>query len=141
MTSITATPFGTTTRTTRPAVWRPTVVAGLAAAVVTSALAAALHAAGVSFEIDGEAIPTAGFANMVLMCVAAGDALALGVRRFASDPRRTFVRTTVGLTVLSFVPDLTFPMDVETRCSLIALHVVAAAIVIPAMARALGERR
>jgi hypothetical protein len=140
MTSITATTFSTTT-STRPAVWRPTVVAGLAAAVVSSGLAAALHAAGVSFEIDGEAIPTAGFANMVLMCVAAGYALALGVRRFASNPRRTFVRVTVALTALSVVPDLTFPMSVDTRVSLATLHIVAAAIVIPAMARALDHRR
>ena len=140
MTSITATTFSTTT-STRPAVWRPTVVAGLAAAVVSSGLAAALHAAGVSFEIDGEAIPTAGFANMVLMCVAAGYALALGVRRFASNPRRTFVRVTVALTALSVVPDLTFPMSVDTRVSLATLHIVAAAIVIPAMARALDQRR
>jgi hypothetical protein len=108
---------------------------------VTSALAAGLHAAGVSFEIDGEAIPTSGFATMVLMCVAAGYALALGVRRFASNPRRTFVRATVALTALSVVPDLTFPMSVDTRVSLATLHLVAAAIVIPAMARALGERR
>lgn len=140
MTSITATTFRTTT-STRPAVWRPTVVAGLAAAVVSSGLAAALHAAGVSFEIDGEAIPIAGFANMVLMCVAAGYALALGVRRFASNPRRTFVRATVALTALSVVPDLTFPMSVDTRVSLATLHIVAAAIVIPAMARALDQRR
>ena len=141
MTSITATTFGTTASSTRPAVWRPTVVAGLAAAAVTSALAAALHAAGVSFEIDGEPIPIAGFANMVLMCVAAGYVVALGIRRFAADPRRTFVRAAVALTALSVVPDLTFPMSVDTRVSLAALHLVAAAIVIPAMARALGERR
>jgi hypothetical protein len=140
MTSITATTFSTTT-STRPAVWRPTVVAGLAAAVVSSGLAAALHAAGVSFEIDGEAVPPSCFATMVLMCVAVGYALALGVRRFASNPRRVFVRATVALTALSVVPDLTFPMEVGTRCSLIALHLVTAAIVIPAMARSLGERR
>src|SRR5690606_14097129 len=132
--------LGTTTHHRR-AVWRPTVVAGVTAAAVTSALAAALQAAGVSLDIDGEAIPIAGFANMVLMCVAAGYALAVAVRRFASNPHRTFVRATVALTAVSFVPDLTFPMAVVTRVALIALHVVTAAIVVPPMARALDERR
>jgi hypothetical protein len=48
------------------------------------------------------------------------------------------VRTTVALTVLSFVPDVIAPAAPATKALLMLTHVVAAAIVIPAIARRLS---
>lgn len=140
--TITATSLTVRTATdARPALWRPALASGLAAAVVTTGIAAALRAAGVALEIDGEPIPLVGFANLTLMCVAAGFVLAVAVRRFARTPHRTFVRATVALTALSLVPDLIVPASLDTRVALIAMHIVAAVIVIPAIAARLSDRR
>ena len=50
--------------------------------------------------------------------------------------------TTVGLTALSIVPDLvTAGFDPASRAVLILTHLVAAAIVIPVVARRLPESR
>ena len=61
--------------------------------------------------------------------------------RKARRPRATFVRTAVALTVLSFVPDLTFGFDPASAATLITLHTVAAAIVVPSLARRLARAR
>ena len=143
MTTTTATsvPTAHATADTRPALWRPALVSGVAAAAVTTAMAAVLHAAGVSLEIDGAPIPLVGFANMTLMSVALGFVLAVTLRRFARRPQHTFVVTTIALTVASLVPDLVVSASVDTRLSLMAMHVVAAAIVIPAIASRLSDER
>jgi len=52
---------------------------------------------------------------------------------------RTSVVTTIALTLLSFVPDLLADAHVSTRLTLALTHVVAAAIVIPALASRLAE--
>ncbi|GGU16503.1 hypothetical protein GCM10007979_13550 [Nocardioides albus] len=70
-----------------------------------------------------------------------GVAMAAVMARVALRPRRTFVVTTVLLTVLSLVPDLTFGFDAASAVVLMALHVLAAAIVIPVLARRLAEER
>ncbi|MFC6344148.1 DUF6069 family protein, partial [Nocardioides hankookensis] len=49
-------------------------------------------------------------------------------------PRRTFVRTAVALTVLSWVPDLVVGFDAASAATLIGLHTVAACIVVPTLA-------
>ena len=67
-----------------------------------------------------------------------GVLLALGLARWARRPRTTFVRTTVVLTVLSLVPDVVADASVTTKALLMLTHVVAAAIVIPAVARRLS---
>ncbi|MCL3819531.1 DUF6069 family protein [Aeromicrobium sp. zg-Y869] len=64
----------------------------------------------------------------------------MALNHFASRPRRTFTVSTIALTVASFVPDLTFPMSADTRIVLIATHVLAAAIVIPAIANRLAKK-
>ena len=92
--------------------------------------------------MDGEPIPLLGFANLTLICVALGYVLAIAVRRWAARPRRTFVVDHARLTVLSFVPDALVPdTDVSTRLLLMTTHVVAAAIVIPAIASRLPNQR
>lgn len=130
----------TLTRTTRTApatatVWKHGVSSAVVASVATTVLAAIASAAGVSFaDTSGQSIPLAGFAQLTLFFSLAGVGLAAVLARKARRPRATFVRTTVALTVLSFVPDLTFGFDAGSAATLIALHTVAAAIVVPALA-------
>jgi hypothetical protein len=135
--STTATTLTATPAATRPAssLRRSTVVSGLVAAAVTTAAAAALHAAGVGFEVDGEMIPLLGFAQMVLLGAVLGGLLLAGLNRWSSSARRRFVQTTVALTALSCVPSVALPDDAGTQIALVALHVLAAAIIVPAVAR------
>jgi peptidoglycan/LPS O-acetylase OafA/YrhL len=114
---------------------RTTVVAGLAAAAAATGVAAALHAAGVSFEVDGEMIPLAGFAQMTFLGAVIGGVLLAVLNRRSRSARRRFLQTAVALTALSCVPSLTWPDDAATKLALVALHLVAAAIVVPALVR------
>ena len=59
------------------------------------------------------------------------------LRRSAARPRTAWIRTTVALTALSLVPDVLADADTSTKALLMLTHVVAAAIVIPAVARRL----
>ena len=67
-----------------------------------------------------------------------GLVLAVVLARFARRPRTAFVRTTVVLTVLSLVPDVIAAATPATKMLLMLTHLVAAAIVIPAIARRLS---
>jgi Family of unknown function (DUF6069) len=120
---------------------RAGVGAGLVAAAATTAVAAVSSAAGVTLEVGGEAIPLAGFAQMTLLGVVLGVVLAAALRRWAATPRRTFTTATVGLTVVSLGPDLAVSASTTTKLVLMATHLVAAAIVIPGLARCLPQRR
>jgi Family of unknown function (DUF6069) len=137
MTAITAFPASTTARTGRYV--RAGLAATLAASVATTLLAASGSAAGVSLDIAGEPIPLAGFAQLTAMASLVGLALAAVLARKARNAARTFVRTTVALTVVSFVPDLIAPAAVSTKLLLMLAHAVAAAIVIPTIARRLSR--
>ena len=111
------------------------LASGAVAAVATTAVAAAAHGAGVPFEIDGEMIPLGGFAQMTLLGAMLGGLIAAASNRYAANPQRWFVRAAVVLTVLSCVPSVTLPPDVATKLALVATHVIAALIVVPALAR------
>ncbi|MCW2752088.1 MAG: hypothetical protein JWR83_3198 [Aeromicrobium sp.] len=140
MTTFTSSTVHTTTN--NRSIWRHGAVAALAASAATSAVAAIAHAAGVSLDVNGEPIPVAGFATMTLLFTAIGFVIAVALRRWASSPRRTFVRTTVALTALSFLPDLFVSgAAAETRVTLMATHLVAAAIFIPTIASRLPKAR
>ena len=116
-------------------------LAGLFAAVATTALAAIAHTAGVSLETaPGEQITVLGFGQLTLFFTAIGLVLAAVLRRRARTPQATFVKVTVVLTALSLVPDLMLSADGATKATLMAAHLVAAAIVIPAVASRLPER-
>lgn len=121
-------------RTRRP-VLRATVVSGVVAAAVVTAFAAIAHAAGVSFEIDGETIPLAGFAQMTALGAILGGVLAKVLNRRSATPRRRFVQTTSVLTIASCLPSVALPDGVGSKIALVATHVIAAAIVVPALAR------
>jgi Family of unknown function (DUF6069) len=114
---------------------RTTVVIGAIAAVVVTAAAGLLHAAGVSFEIDGEMIPLLGFAQLAFVGAVIGGFLVAGLDRWSASPRRRFVQVAVTLTALSCVPSVTMPDDVTTKVALVALHLLAAAIIVPVLLR------
>jgi amino acid transporter len=143
MTTTTQAPSSSSTQTTRRRpVWKHGLAAAVVAAVVTTVLAAAASAAGVSFTAGtGPSIPLAGFAQLTLVFSLIGAGIAAVLARRARRPRTTFVRTAVALTLLSFVPDLTFGFDAGSAATLIALHSVAAAIVVPTLARRLQPAR
>jgi hypothetical protein len=121
-----------------PRVWRVGIVAGVVASVATMVVAVLADAAGVSLEIAGETIPYIGFANLTMIGAVIGIALAAVLARRARQPRSTFVRITVALTVFSLVPDVIADAEIATRMVLGFTHVVAAAVIVPAIARRLA---
>lgn len=125
------------TTSTFGALIRTGVIAAVAASAATMAVAAAGHAAGVSLDLAGAPIPVAGFGVLTAVFSLVGVVIAALLSRFARRPRRTFVRTTVVLTVLSLVPDVIADAGAITKVLLMLTHLVAAAIVIPAVARRL----
>jgi len=114
---------------------RATVMAGLVGAAITAAAAAAVHAAGVTFEVEGEMIPILGFAQMTFIGAVLGGVLLAVLNRRSSSARRRFVQVAIALTALSCVPSITMPDDVGSQIALVALHVLAAAIIVPVLTR------
>ncbi len=137
MTTITSTTLPTTTEATEAEhpIRRTTFVSGAIAAVAVTAAALAADAAGVPFAIEGETIPLAGFTQMTAVGAVLGGLLAAACNRFATRPRRTFVALAAVLTALSCIPSVAMPPDAATIIVLVALHVLAAAIIVPALAR------
>ncbi|GAA1660302.1 DUF6069 family protein [Catellatospora bangladeshensis] len=112
-------------------------VAIVVASAATVAVAAAGNAAGISLDVSGQPIPVLGFGVLTALFSLVGLILAAVLFRWARHPRRVFVRTTVVLTVLSLVPDVIADAGAATKALLMLTHLVAAAIVIPAVARRL----
>jgi hypothetical protein len=120
----------TATTAPSPTSARVSWVRGLATvAAAAVAITVALQAAGVGLEIDGESIPALGFAQMVLLSGLVGIALARHLGRTA------FLRTAVALTALSCVPSIALADTAGDKLGLVLTHVVAAAIIVPRLAR------
>jgi hypothetical protein len=121
---------------------KPLVTAGLTAAAVaavaTATVAAVGEFAGISLVVGGAPIPVSGFAVLTVIFSVVGLVLALVLARTARRPRTAFVRTTIMLTALSLVPDVLADASSATKALLMLAHLVAAAIVIPAIARRLS---
>ena len=120
-------------------------VTGMAAAAVASVatmtVAAAGQAAGISLDMAGEPIPVLGFGVLTAVFSLVGLVLAAVLSRRARRPQATFVRTTLVLTAFSVVPDAIADAAPATKALLMLTHLVAAAIVIPAIARRLPATR
>jgi hypothetical protein len=112
-------------------------VATVLAAAATTAVAAAAQGIGISVAISGAVIPAPGFATLTVMFSVVGLLIAAALRRFARSPRTTWIHTTGALTTLSLVPDAIADADTATKAVLMLTHLLAAAIVIPAVARRL----
>ena len=140
----------TTTHTTPATVSAPARSGGLliagtgaavAAALGTTLVAVLLQALGVDFELPdgGESIPLSGFTVVTFGFSMVGLAIAAVLRRWSRQPRTTFVRVTVALTALSLVPPFFQDADAGTVTGLVLLHLTAASIAIPALARRLAD--
>lgn len=141
MTITTATPV-LTQSVQRQSVWKHGLAAAVLASVATTSLAAIASAAGVSFaDKTGADIPIGGFTTLTLAFSVVGVLIAAVLARRVRQPRSTFTRTTLVLVALSYVPDLTYGFDAASTVTLIALHTVAAAIVVPVLARRLARTR
>ena len=133
----------TTANTTRAAtstigaLLRAGVAAAAAASAATMTVAAVGHAAGISLDVSGAPIPVPGFGVLTGLFSSVGLILAVVLSYKARNPRRGFVRTTVVLTALSLVPDAIADAAPATKALLMLTHLVAAAIVIPTVARRL----
>lgn len=118
------------------------LVATLAAMLATTLAAALARAAGVDFEIPdgGEAIPTAGFAMVTGFFSIVGVAIAVALLRWSARPAERFLWTAVALTVISLIPPLASGADTATTTTLLGLHLVPAAVMIPTLTRSLRAR-
>jgi hypothetical protein len=114
-------------------------VAAMGAATLAAALA---RAVGVDFEIPdgGEIIPLSGFAVVTGCFSAAGIVIAAALLRWSARPAERFVQTAVALTAISLVPPLLCEADTATTTALLGLHLIAAAVMIPTLARSLRTR-
>ena len=113
---------------------RATTSAGVLAAAATTAGAAVLRAAGVPLAVHGN-IPLAAFAQLAFIAAVSGGVLLAVLIRRSCAPRQRFVRITAGLTVLSCAAPVAFADTTASKAALVVLHLVAAAIIVPVLAR------
>jgi hypothetical protein len=118
------------------------LVATLAAMVATTLAAALAQAGGVDFEIPdgGETIPLSGFAVVTGFCSVVGVVIAVALLRWSARPAERFVWTALPLTAISLVPPFLSGANAATTSALLGLHLVAATVMIPALARGLRSR-
>jgi hypothetical protein len=127
---------------------RPHPLAGLAATgligtltamVATTLVAALTRAVGVDFQIPdgGQTIPLTGITVVTGICSVVGVVIAAALFRWSARPTEGFVWTAVALTAISLVPPLLAGADAATTATLLALHLIAAAVMIPLLARSL----
>ena len=131
---------------TRRPVWQVCYLAGLAASVAVEAWGLAARAIGVPMRAAGvgahHAMPIAvGMFAMGTMVVTFWFTFAVaGMARFARNPKRTYLRTALPLLVLSLAVPLTAAdTAISTKLTLAAAHLMAGAIIIPAVARRLSR--
>ena len=117
-------------------------LATLAAMVATTLAAALAQAVGVDFEVPdgGATIPLSGFAVVTGFFSAVGIVIAVALLRWSARPAERFVWTAVSLTAISLVAPLLSGANTATTTALLGLHLVAATVMIPALARSLRAR-
>ncbi len=99
-------------------------------------VAALARGLGAELEVpadSGEPIPLAGVAFVTGVCSLIGLVFAVALRRWSARPAQRFVQATVALTAVSLVPPVVSGGAAGTVVTLVVLHLVAAAIVIPAL--------
>jgi hypothetical protein len=110
-------------------------IATLAAMVATTLAAALAQAVVVDFEIPdgGETIPLSGFAVVTGFFSVVGIVIAAPLLRWSARPAERFVWTAVTLTAISLVPPLLSEASTASITALLALHLVAATVMIPTL--------
>lgn len=119
------------------------IIATLGAIVATALVAAVARAGGVDFAVSNsdETIPVSGIAVVTGFFSVIGIGVAAALQRWSSRADQWFVRTAVTLTAVSLVPPALLGEDVATTTTLIGLHLLAAAVMIPTLARRLSPAR
>jgi hypothetical protein len=119
-------------------------LATLVAMAATTLVAALARAAGVDFEIPdgGQTIPLPGVAVVTGFFSLVGVALAVALRHWSTSarPARRFVWTAASLTAISLIPPFLSGANPATVAALITLHLVAATIMIPTLARSIQDQ-
>lgn len=130
----------------RRPVWQVCYLTGLAAGVAAEVWGLAARAAGVPMRAAGPgshhaSAITAGMFAMGAMVVTFWFTFAVVlIARRARNPARTYLRTVLPLLALSFATPLTAAdTPVPTKLTLCAAHLVAAAVVVPAVAGRLAR--
>ena len=125
--------------------WLVNVLAVAVAAVVTEAYGLLIAALGVPMSVgsllDSAASPIT-FGMFAMGCAVSGFwglVLALLLARFARRPARTYVVSTLVLLAVSMVFPLAGIGALATRVALAVGHLIAAAIIIPVVARRLAR--
>ena len=113
---------------------RPTIVLAAAAATDTTLAPASLRAAGVRLAADGR-IPLAAFAQFAFAGAVLGGLLVVVLNWRSPLPRRRFIQIAVVLAALSCLAPAAAGDDVSSKIGLIAIHLLAAAIIAPVLAR------
>ena len=118
------------------------LMAALAAMVATALAAALARAVGVDFEVPdgGETIPLSGFAVVTGFFSVVGVVIAAALLRWSARPAQRFVWTAVSLTAISLVPPVLSGATTATITALLGLHLAAATVMIPSLARSLRAR-
>ena len=118
------------------------LIATLVAMLATTLAAALARAIGVEFEVpdDGEMIPLSGIAFVTGVFSIVGIVMAAALLRWSARPAQRFAWTAVSLTAISLVPPLLSGASTATTAALIVLHLIAAAVMIPTLARSLESR-
>ncbi|MEU8179683.1 DUF6069 family protein [Micromonospora sp. NPDC049044] len=142
MTSTNAAPAATRTNRRILGLAGTGLVATLAAMVTTTLAAALAQALGVDFEIPdgGETIPLGGFAVVTGFFSLVGVVIAAALLRWSARPAQRFLWTAVALTAISLVPPLLAGANATTAATLVGLHLVPAAVMIPTLTRSLRAR-
>ncbi|MEV6494706.1 DUF6069 family protein, partial [Actinoplanes sp. NPDC051633] len=93
-------------------------------------------------EVDagGETIPLSGFAVVTGFFSVVGVVIAAALLRWSARPAERFVWTAVSLTAISLVPPLLSSANTATIAALLGLHLFAATVMIPSLARSLRTR-
>lgn len=129
-------------------IWLVGVAAALAGSVATEVYGLVARGVGVPMEAgsfgaaESEPITVGLFAMGTLMSSFWGIVLAVLLARFAKHPSRTFVRATIVLTAVSLAGPLgAGDTALSTKLMLCLAHLIAAAIIIPPLARRLSSVR
>ncbi|WP_328475051.1 DUF6069 family protein [Actinoplanes sp. NBC_00393] len=118
------------------------LLATVAAMIATTLAAALARAAGVDFEVPdgGETIPLSGIAVVTGFFSLVGVVMAAAFLRWSVRPAERFLWTTAALTAVSLIPPFIAGADTATVTALLGLHLVAAAVMIPALTRSLRTK-
>lgn len=89
---------------------------------------------GSPLAVHGQ-LPLAAFAQLTFIAAVSGRVLLAMLVRRSSAPRQRFVRISAGLTAPSCVVPLAFADTTASKIALVVLHLLAAAIIVPVLAR------